>query len=202
MSVVDDLYRKFVDEYRGRGDADPRPYLGELTGVERAELSLRIDRFLSEAPAPDFDPEAFARFRADPGRRAMVARVLDPETLLSLRETSNLTKAETARALAGRLDLRDRELAVKARYHDLEVGNVDPSRVRPRVWAALSAVLRAPADRIRDAAEVAFAGGRVSAPAFARSAMLGSSPGPPLQLQPDDAADSAQADVDRIFFED
>jgi hypothetical protein len=202
MSVVDDLYRSFVDEYRRSGDADPRPYLDELTGVDRAELSLRIDHFLNGAPPRAFDTEAFARFRADSSRAAMVARVLDADTLLSLRETTNLTKAETARALAQRLGLGDRELAVKARYHDLEVGNADPSRVRQRVWEALSAVLRAPVDRLRDAAEIAFAGGPVGGPAFARSVPLMSSQRSLQRLETDEAVDAAQAEVDRVFFND
>lgn len=202
MSAVDDLYRRFVAEYRGSGDADSRPYLDELAGVERAELSLRIDHFLSEAPPRTFDPEAFAVFRKDSKRAAMAARVLDAETLLNLRESSSLTKAETARALAQRLGLANRELAVKARYHDLEVGNADPARVRQRVWEALAAVLRAPVDRLRDAAEVAFTGGPVGGPAFARSVPVRSSQPSRRRLETDEAVDAAEAEVDRVFFSD
>jgi len=140
--------------------------------VERAELSLRIDRFLQRAPAPAFSAEAFARFRADPVRQAMVERVLHPETLATLREASKLTKTDTAAALADRLELGGHELAVKARYHDLEAGNTNPARVRLRVWEALAEILKAPADKLRTAAETVFGGEQAMAPAFARTAFL------------------------------
>ena len=202
MSAVDELYRRYVQEYRDVGDADPRPYLDELAGVDRAELSLRIDRFLQQAPAPAFNAEAFARFRTDPTRQALVARVLNPETLSTLRAASGLTKADTAAALAERLELTGHELAVKARYHDIETGNTDPARIRPRVWEALSAVLRAPAEKLREAAENAFGGGQAFAPAFARAPVRSSRPGTWQLMTPFETPDAADAVVDRAFFED
>ena len=176
MNAVDELYRRYVQKYRDDGDADPRPYLEELTGVERAELSLRIDRFLQQAPPPAFNAEAFARFRAEPARQALVERVLNPETLATMRAASGLTKADTAAALAQRLELGGHELAVKARYHDIETGNTDPARIRLRVWEALSAVLKAPSEKLREAAENAFGGGQAFVPAFARGPLRSSGP--------------------------
>ena len=202
MSAVDELYRRYVQEYRDEGDADPRPYLDELTGVERAELSLRIDRFLQKAPAPAFNAEAFARFRVDPARKALVERVLNPETLASVRAASGLTKADTAAALAERLELTGHELAVKARYHDIESGNTDPARIRLRVWEALSAVLRAPSEKLREAAENAFGGGQAFAPAFARAPLRSSRPGTWQLMTPFEEPGAADAVVDRVFFED
>jgi hypothetical protein len=202
MSAVDDLYRRYVQEYRDDGDADPRPYLDELTGLERAELSLRIDRFLQHAPAPAFNSEAFARFRADPARRALVDRVLNPETLATMRAASGLTKADTAAALAERLELAGHELAVKARYHDIETGNTDPARIRLRVWEALAAVLKAPSEKLREAAESAFGGGQASVPAFARSPMRSSAPREHRFLRAIEDTSKADAAVDRVFFED
>jgi hypothetical protein len=202
MSSVDELYSRYVQEYRDDGDADPRPYLDELAGVERAELSLRIDRFLQQAPAPAFNAEAFARFRTDATRQALVERVLNPETLSTLRAASGLTKADTAAALAERLELTGHELAVKARYHDIETGNTDPARVRLRVWDALSAVLKAPAEKLREAAENAFGGGQAFAPAFARAPLRSSRPGTWQSMKPFEQPDAADAVVDRAFFED
>jgi hypothetical protein len=202
MSAVDELYRRYVQQYRDVGDADPRAYLDELTGVDRAELSLRIDRFLQKAPATAFNAEAFARFRADPARRAMVERVLNPETLATMRATSGLTKADAAAALAERLELTGRELAVKARYHDIETGNTDPARIRLRVWEALAAVFRVPSEKLREAAENAFGGGPAFTPAFARAPLKSSRPGTWQLMTPFDVPDAADAVVDRVFFED
>lgn len=202
MSTVDDLYRRYVSDYRAAGDADPRPYLDELSGVERVELSLRIDRFLQRAPTRAFNAEAFARFRADPTRQALVERVLNPETLATMRAASGLTKADTAAALAERLELAGHEQAVKARYHDIETGNTDPARIRLRVWEALSAVLKAPSEKLREAAENAFGGGQAFAPAFARTPMRSSSPGTYRLMTPIEQPDAADAVVDRVFFED
>ena len=202
MSAVDDLYRRYVSEYRAAGDADPRPYLDELAGVERAELSLRIDRFLQHASVAAFDAEAFARFRADPARQALVDRVLNPETLANIRAASGLTKADTASALAERLELAGHELAVKARYHDIETGNTDPARIRLRVWEALSAVLKAPSEKLREAAENAFGGGQAFVPAFARGPLRSSRPGTWQFMTPFEDPDAADALVDRVFFED
>jgi hypothetical protein len=202
MSAVDELYRRYVQEYRDDGDADPRPYLAELTGVERAELSLRIDRFLQNAPAPEFNAEVFARFRADPARKAMVERVLNPETLATMRAASGLTKADAAVALAEELELTGHERAVKARYHDIEAGNTDPARIRRRVWEALAAVLKAPSEKLREAAESAFGGGPPFAPAFARAPLRGSRPGTYQLMTPIEEPNPADAIVDRVFFED
>jgi hypothetical protein len=198
MTAVDDLLRGYVAEYREAGDADPRPYLAQVSGLDRAELAARIDRFLDRAPPPAYDPAAFAAFRADPARQALVEQVLDDATLTELRAEAALTKAEVGRRLAERLGLTGREGRVKARYHDIEVGNVDPTRVRPAVWSALAEALGASADRLRGAAERAFGGAfEGEAHSFARSAEgRASPPVSPVPLKP------ADDDVDRALFDD
>lgn len=201
MIGVDEIFSRFVTAHRKAGDADPRPYLDELSGVDRLELMVRIDRFLETAPPPAFDAAAFARFRADPARQRLVADVLNASTLAELRAGTN--KRKLATALAERLGLSGHEDTVRARYHDIEAGNVDPARVRVSVWEALSDALGTTVDRVRDAAEAAFPGG-ASAPAagfsFARHAY-----GPPASLGAPvaDAPDEKSARiVDEAFFED
>jgi len=201
MTDADEIFSRFVAEYRSAGDADPRPYLDELAGVDRAELVVRIDRFLETAPPPAFDVAAFARFRANADRQRLVADVLTTSTLAELRQAK--TKRKLAASLAERLGLSAHETTVRARYHDIEAGNVDPARVRPSLWEALSEVLGTTVERVRDAAETAFTGpaaGPNAGVAFARHAY-----GPPAVLS---AADSDLRDentdriVDEAFFTD
>lgn len=202
MSTVDELYRRYVSEYRKTGDADPRTYLDELRGIDRAELAARIDRFLDSAPPPAFDAEAFAKFRGDRKRQALIARILEPETLVELRTEAGASKRAVSEALAERLGLAEHAATVRARYHDIETGNVDPRSVTSGVWDTLAEILRAPSERLREAAERAFsrAPGEQGGAVFARSqdpAAAGLSHElPPAQ---DDCGDAA---VDAVFFED
>lgn len=200
MSTIDELYRRYVSEYRDAGDADPRTYLDELRGVDRAELAARIDRFLDTAPPPAFDSAAFARFRADPHCQALVTQILSSETLVELRTAAAATKREVGEALAERLGLAAQANAVRARYHDVETGNVDPGRVTSRVWDALAGILGASAERLRDAADRTFsaASGQAGAAAFARSE-------PAARAAPRTEAglteESDDNAVDRVFFD-
>lgn len=198
MSTVEDLLSQYIAEHRAAGDADPAVYLAKVTGIDRAELAAHIDRYLTEAPRPSFDADAFARFRGDPRRQAMVERILDDATLEDVRKQAGISKTRAGEALARSLGLAGREQRVKARYHDIETGNVDPSRVRPRVWEALAAILGASAERLRSAAESAFgaAGARAEASAFTR---LGGT----AEVFASLAEPSAEEDaVDRAMFED
>lgn len=200
MSTIDELYRRYVAEYRGAGEADPRPYLGELRGVDRAELAARIDRFLDCESPRAFDAAAFAAFREDPRRKALVTRILETETLADLRTEAAVSKRDVARALAERLGVAGHPAAVRGRYHDVETGNVDPRRVTGRVWDALSAILDAPVERLRDAAERAFGGGPGESPAtaFARSESADWG----LARTATESAEDVDDDVvDRVFFE-
>lgn len=201
MSNVDELYRRYVSAYRDNGDADPRIYLDQLRGVDRAELAARIDRFLDSVPPPAFDATAFARFRADPRRHALVTQILNAETLAELRADAALTKRAIGEALADELGLAAHANAVRARYHDVETGNVDPRRVRSRVWDALAGILGASAEKLRDAADRTFSGapGQPGGAAFARSEQAGSGAASPMS---DIVADSGDDEVDRVFFGD
>ena len=201
MSTVDELYRRYVSAYRDAGDADPRAYLDELHGVDRAELAARIDRFLDTAPPPAFDADAFAAFRADPRRQALVTQILESETLADVRAGAAVTKRDVGAALAQRLGLAPQANVVRARYHDVEVGNVDPRRVAARVWDALAGILGASAERVREAAERTFsaAPGQVGGAAFARGEPAGVGA---LSTESGAVEDSGDDAVDRVFFDD
>lgn len=202
MSGIDELLIHYIAEHRRRGDADPRPYLGEVTGTDRAELSAMIDRYLAEARPPAFDPEAFARFREDPRWDALAERVL-ALSLEELRAEAEMTKQQVGALLAVELNLAEHEPGLKRRYHDLEVGNIDLGRVAPRVWGALSKAFSQSVDRLKDGVAITreAATGSDEVVAFARQ-----------PLQPDHGAQSRELErgaetenvdpVDAAFFQD
>src|SRR5438046_7044519 len=105
MSDVEQLLERYKAAHRSSGDADPRPFLDQVSGLERAELAAHIDHYLATATTRSFDPEAFARFRGDPRREALVSRVLDDTTLEDLVKASGLRRMELGRRLAERLGL-------------------------------------------------------------------------------------------------
>lgn len=202
MSTIDELYRRYVDAYRSAGDADPRTYLAELRGVDRTELAARIDHFLDSEPPHAFDAAAFAAFRDDPRRKALVTRILlGSETLAELRAAAAASKREVGEALAERLGLAGHAAVVRARYHDVETGSVDPGRVTERVWDALASILAAPAERLREAAERTFgdAASQEGGAAFARSQLKSRAARYEKAESPDGDRDDDVVDV--VFFE-
>lgn len=195
MSRVEELLHAFIAAFRAAGDADPRPYLRELTGTDRAELRALIDHFLAIEPPPAFDPAAFAAFRADPERAALVERVLDERSLVELRQAASLTKADVGARLAAELELAGQESAAKGAYHRIETGQVEPERVKAPVWALLARYYDASIEQLRSATRAAF-DARPTGPStvFARSDATASAPSP--KPAPGDEA------VRRAFFED
>lgn len=173
MSRVDELLRAYIALFRESGEADPLPLLEQTHGVERVELAALIDGFLAQAPAPAFESAAFEQFAADSRREALVRRVVvdEEETLQSLRRAANATKAQVGIELARELGVEGHESEVKARYHDLETGVIDPQKVTRRAWEGLSRIFESSAERVRDATAAAFsgAGGAEATAVFARS---------------------------------
>lgn len=202
MSRVDELLQSYIEEHREGGEADPRAFLREVSGAEREELAALIDHYLSRVPAKAFDREAFERFRADPRWQALAERILAP-TLEELRTQAALSKREVAAALARDLDVVGHEQAVKARYHELETGQLEPPRIAARVWGALAALFGQSAERLRDAVESsreAGAGGEAGV-AFARQG-LPPAPASPGTSPAADQASPGEDPVDAAFFGD
>lgn len=194
MSRVQELLAAFTAEFHEAGDADPRPYLRELSGGDRAELTALIDHFLATEPPPEFDAEAFAASRAQ--HAALVDRLLDP-SLLDLRRAAQLTKADVGARLAAELGLQGQAVAAKGAYHEIESGTVAPERVRERIWTLLATLYDTSAERLREATRSAFEA-RPAAPAqaFARSTQAA-----PVRRRAAAAASGDDA-VRRAFFVD
>jgi hypothetical protein len=202
VNAVEELLERYKAAHAASGSADPRPYLEQVDGIERVELAAHIDRFLAEAPPRAFDPAAFAAFRTDPRRRALVTGILDDVTLAELRQEAGIKRQALAVGIAEHLGLSGREARVRARLHDIEIGEIEPARVRPGVWKALSDVLGTSVDRVRRAAENSFgAGGEAAAVSFARSTPAAPGPAGSLASPEMDRVDDDD-DVDRAFFAD
>jgi hypothetical protein len=198
MSQVDELLSAYLAERRREGRADPVPYLAAVEGRDRAELAALIDHVLATAPRPAFDPAAFERFRARPDVVEMSSRILEAgsQTLLDLRRLAGISKQALAERLARDLGVDGDVAETKARYHDLEIGAVDPVRIRPEVWESLAAAFGRTAARVRGAA-TAIVPARIEG-TFARTDP-GASPGTPDVRKADRTA--AQRRVDDAFFD-
>jgi hypothetical protein len=195
MTDVDRLLSEFIREYRAAGDADPLPFLRRASGADRAVLAALIDGFLATEPPPPFDPAAFAAFRTAPEHEQMVDRLLaGRETLTELRRGVGLNKADVGARLAERFGLAGRSASAKACYHEIETGQVAPTRVREDVWTALSDIFGRARDVVREAASAAFEGRAAETGAFARESgpHEAASPAPPSEADP----------VRRAFFHD
>ena len=201
MSRVEELLQSYIEEHREGGDANPVAFLREVSGAERDELAALIDHYLSRAPANAFDREEFERFRADSRRQAIAERILAP-TLEEVRDEAALSKREVAEALARDLAVVGHEQAMKARYHELETGQLDPRRIATQVWGALAVMFGQPVDRLREIVDSAYEGGvrgGEAAAVFARRSLphAPASRGTPA---PAGQASPAEDPVDAAFF--
>ena len=198
MSRVQQLLTAYMAEHGRIGGADPLPYLDEVEGTERAELTALIDHFLAKAPRRPFSVAAFEVFRAQPEVVQQANRIIDakPETLVELRRQAGVSKQAVGALLARDLGLEGNQGEAKACYHDIEVGAVAPVRVRVRVWESLAAAFGETVEAVREAA-TGLGAPRLGG-AFAR-ADGPASPGTPPE--PSKARTDAQRRAQEAFFE-
>ena len=60
MPYVDQLLKQYIAEHRAGGEADPRGYLEQLEGRDRAELEALIDAYLVDSPGQRWDEDAYS----------------------------------------------------------------------------------------------------------------------------------------------
>ena len=198
---VDELLERFQAELRRTGEADPRVYLSQVQGTERAELAALLDVALELAPDPPFDPARFAAWRESGHGKAAIARVAratGPEkSLVELRNAAEIPRSKLVTGLAQALGLGECEPAVRRRYHQLESGQLEPTGVSARVWRALGELLGRSAEAVRAAAGAAGPATGAGGPVFARTAVpadAASAPPAPASEEPDDP------EVDALFL--
>lgn len=205
MSGPQQVFEEFVRAYRGQGEADPRPYLARVEGVDRAELQALIEAFLERAPRRDWDPEAFAGSLAARalGRAAGADEEAAgwPSLLPALRNRAQLTRRVVVERLAAALGFPDQQQRVAAYYHRMERGLLRPSGVSDRVLEALAEIVGTSAEALRRAGaagqRAAEAGGEV----FARVGSFEDGvSGPGVEAEsPEEGRRDPPDELDRLF---
>lgn len=200
------LFERFTEEYRSRGEADPREYLDQLEGGDRAELKALIERFLLSAPRRDWDADAFRGSIAEAAiERAAISREEAeregwPDLLPTLRNRARLTRRAVVGRLAAALGFPEEEGRVAVYYHQMEQGRLDPAGVSDYVLSKLADILDSSGEALRRAGELG-AGPGEGGEVFARiGAPEGALPGRRAPVESDPGAGERRADeLDRLF---
>jgi hypothetical protein len=203
MSRVEQLLAQYVEEHRRGGDADPRSFLAELEGVERAQLEALIDEYLRRAPRRDWDEAAYAASPA-PAIASSLAQSLGgsnglwPSLLPRLRNRARIKRGDLVAELAARLGAESKQEKVARYYNQMEQGLLPAEGVSDSVLKALGTILGQSAKTLREAGRaVAPEGGSpaVAQQAFARVATAAEPDAVMAARTPDEDWD----EVDELF---
>jgi hypothetical protein len=202
MAEVERLLREFVAELEERGEADPRPYLDRLEGLDRDELEALIDAYLDRAPARDWDPAAFeassARELTDRLHSSLTGQSgFWPSLLPRLRHRARLRRGEVVERLASELGVAAQGEKVGGYYHRMETGLLPSEGVSDQVLAALAGIYGWSAEALRRAGRpLEPREWKAEAPVFARS----QAPAEAIEVESLDRAEPEQWDeVDELF---
>ena len=159
MTDVERLLTEYKEAHRGGGEADPRPYLAQVTGVDRELLGGLIDAYLAEAPRRRFAAAAFGDSRAAPvaedvQRTLAGAGGMWPALLPRLRARARLRRAELVAQLAARLGAQAHQDKVGLYYHQMEQGLLPESGVSETVLEALGKIVDSTASALRKAGQM------------------------------------------------
>jgi hypothetical protein len=205
VTDVERLLAEYKEAHLGGGDADPRPYLARLSGVDRELLAGLIDAYLAQAPRRPFSAEAFGGSRAAPvaeevQRSLAGAGGMWPALLPRLRARARLRRAEVVAQLAARLGAQAQQDKVGLYYHQMEQGLLPESGVSETVLEALGRVVGSTASALRKAGQLPAPGpprGDEGA-VFARATY--GEPAAPAEAGPEPGDRPDQWDeVDRLF---
>src|SRR5688500_6887531 len=125
MDQVERLLGEYKQAHRAAPDADPRPFLAQVSGAQRELLAGLIDVYLEQAPRRRFDAAALGASEAlvDQLERSLGgASGMWPALLPRLRSQARLRRAELAGELAARLGAGAQQDKVAAYYHQMEQG--------------------------------------------------------------------------------
>jgi hypothetical protein len=184
--VSERLFEIF-DEYASAYARGERPSAEDFlarAGSERDQLAVLLDDYLRRAPVPP---------PSEDDERHLELLVADEPPLLVLRRERKLRREQVVELLRERLGLPpelDQKLGL--RYHELETGQLEPTRVDRRIWDVLGDLLQAKVeDLVASTRPRGLADREV---AFFRATVAGApaSPSPP-------SASSEPDEVDRLF---
>jgi hypothetical protein len=204
VTDVERLLAEYKQAHRQGDDADPRPYLARVSGVDRELLAGLIDAYLEDAPRRPFSTEAFGESRAAPvaedvQRSLAGAGGMWPALLPRLRARARLRRAEVVAQLAARLGAQAQQDKVGLYYHQIEQGLLPESGVSETVLDALGKVVGSTASALRRAGQLPAPGPpRTDEGAVFARATYGE-PAPPAEAaEPPDRAEQWD-EVDRLF---
>ena len=157
----DEVLSEFMDAWNAGRRPRVLAYLGRVPdGAARDELAEQIAAWLEVAPAPELDPVARARIRAEPAvERALEAAGSEaglwPVLIPRLRIRAGLSIGEVAARIVERFGLGagDEERAA-AYFERLERGELEPTRVSRRLLDALGDLLGASGRTLAEAGAV------------------------------------------------
>lgn len=138
-SSVFELFDEYAAAY-ARGERPSAEEYLERAGVERDQLAQLLDEFLRRAPI---------RQPSEDDVRNLGLLLAEEPPLLVLRRERKLRREQVVEMLHERLGLAP-ELREKLglRYHELETGQLEATRVDRRVWNVLSELFQARVDEI------------------------------------------------------
>ena len=197
MDQVERLLGEYKQAHRAAPDADPRPFLAQVSGAQRELLAGLIDVYLEQAPRRRFDPAALGASEAlvDQLERSLGgASGMWPALLPRLRSQARLRRAELVGELAARLGAGAQQDKVAAYYHQMEQGLLPAVGVSDTVLEALGKIVGWSSAALRRAGELPAPGPPRADPGavFARSTRA--TPG-----EPPPAAPAEWDEVDRLF---
>ncbi len=159
MADVERLFTEYKEVHQSGGEADPRPYLARVSGVDRELLAGLIDAYLARAPRRPFSPAEFGESRAatvaeDVHRSLAGAGGMWPALLPRLRARARVRRAELVAQLAARLGAQAQQDKVGLYYHQMEQGLLPESGVSDTVLEALGKIVDSTADALRKAGQM------------------------------------------------
>jgi hypothetical protein len=158
MTDVERLLTQYKEAHQSGGDADPRPYLARVSGVDRELLAGLIDAYLEQAPRRPL-PTALGEFRAAPvieevERSLAGAGGMWPALLPRLRARARLRRSELVAQLAARLGAQGQRDKVGLYYHQMEQGLLPEPGVSETVLEALGKIVDSSASALRKAGQM------------------------------------------------
>jgi hypothetical protein len=162
MASVDETLSAFIEAWNEGQRPDVDEYLERAPAGERKDLADLIRTFLLEAPVPSYSEETLVAIGAEPGTRKAAA-LLDEETglwpslLPRLRHRMKLKREEVVVQLAELLGVGADAPKVRAYYHEMETGTLDPEGVSRRVLDALARIFGVSAGELETGGEYSVA---------------------------------------------
>jgi hypothetical protein len=160
------LFERFVDQRLAGDNPDPAAFIAEA-GDQSDALAGMIAAYVAENPRTGI-PEAEVLELAS----RIEALTPQPwsELLPALRQRRGLTRTVVVRRVAELLGVKGSEPQVAGYVHELETGQLAPTRVRPAVVRAFAQALEAPLGLLAATRSLPSVSASFEAPMFAREA--------------------------------